>query len=626
LLRTLKGDVQSNGEDSDRRRVAIRILGSLQIVDGERVLGPRDLGGTRPKQLLEILLAARGRLVPVDRIAELIWDGQPPGDMRASIQTFVSVLRRRLVDDRSVSRQLVVTEAEAYRFATDAVEFDLDHFDRLLEQSARQPTRAARHSLERALELVRGELLEDEPYALWAQDLRGSYQGRVLGAHLDAADAALAERDFDAALAHADAATLLDRFSERGQRLQMLSLYALGRTHEALARYRDYRKRLDEELGLEPSAETRALEAAVIRQEVVTSLLPRRIARARADADTGVGPFVGRKDELQRLTRAIREGVDETLTLIQIEGATGMGKTRLLDEVQARLDGTRIGRASCSLLERNLPYVPLATALREALADVELGGQLPALQQILPELGVGAPENPAEEIAALEALVALLGEHAPVVLLLDDLHLADRRTLAALVYLRRRAAFAGAIATTSRPASASPAQPPYRLDADVRLQLEPLPYDELAAAGIGELHESTGGDPRLVAEALRCGQGVPPSKTLTDALLAQCRAEGDWGYRVLIAASVLGQPFEPTGLAELLTTDAADLVEELERLCEHRILRIDGLRFRFRNELVRQVLLGSISPARQRLLTQGRDLVTKTLSPSAEHAIGVRAG
>ena len=96
-------------------------------------------------------------------------------------------------------------------------------------------------------------------------------------------------------------------------------------------------------------------------------------------------------------------------------------------------------------------------------------------------------------------------------------------------------------------------------------------------------------------------------KTLAEALLAQCRAEGDWAYRVLIAASVLEQPFEPEPLAELLGVEAAELVEELERLCERRILRVDGSRFRFRNDLVRQVLLESISPARQRLLRQRLD-------------------
>jgi hypothetical protein len=70
---------------------------------------------------------------------------------------------------------------------------------------------------------------------------------------------------------------------------------------------------------------------------------------------------------------------------------------------------------------------------------------------------------------------------------------------------------------------------------------------------------------------------------------------------------VLDQPFEPEPLATVLRVDEGELIEELERLCERRILRIDGLRFRFRYQLVRDVLLASLSPARQRLLRERVD-------------------
>jgi len=587
----------------------IRLFGPLSIEEGERSLGPRDLGGSRPKQVLEILIAARGHLVPTDRLAELVWGDARPQNAAGSLQTFVSVLRRHLATNGERARELVVTEAEAYRFATELVALDLDCFDQLLERSAREPTGRAREALEHALDLVRGEVLEDEPYTAWALDLRGSYQGRVLGARLDAADAALAEFDFAAALAHAEAATTLDQFSERAHRSEMLALYALGRTHEALSRYRTYRKRLDDELGLEPSTETRALEAAVIRQEDVRSLLPRPIQSAHADAGGHAVRFLGRRAELDTLVQTVRRGVDDSLTLIQIEGETGLGKTRLLDELQGQLQGVRIGRATCSLLERHLPYVPLATALREALAGVELDVEgLPALRQILPELALATPKPNADEIDVLEALVSLLAEHAPVVLLLDDLHCADARTVAALGYLRRRGVgLAGAIVTTSRHFGPAPGRPPHRLEADARVQLESLSTGDLAPLGIPDLHDTTGGDPRLVAEALANGHAARPSATLTEALLAECRAEGDWAYRVLVASSVLEQPFEPEPLADLLGVDAAELVETLERLCERRILRVDGFRFRFRYELVREVLLESISPARQRILQQRFD-------------------
>ncbi len=88
---------------------------------------------------------------------------------------------------------------------------------------------------------------------------------------------------------------------------------------------------------------------------------------------------------------------------------------------------------------------------------------------------------------------------------------------------------------------------------------------------------------------------------------------------------MLEQPFEPEPLADLLGADAAELIEELERLCERRILRIDGLRFRFRYDLVRQVLLGSISPARHRLLRQRLDDRVDAAFPT-RHAMGSQAG
>ena len=394
-------------EKQNRGSLVIRLFGSLAIEDGARTLGPGDLGGARPKQVLEILLAARGHRVATDRLADLLWPVQRPRNTAGSLQTFVSTLRRHLTHDRARSRELIVTEAEAYRFATGSVDFDLDRFDGLVERSAGEPTRVARRTLEHALALVRGDLLEDEPYASWAQDLRGTYQGRVLGARMDAADAALAELDYAGALAHADAAAGLDRFSERAQRTAMLALYALGRQHEALQAYRRFCALIDCELGLEPAAQTRALHSAILRQDDVRVLLPRPIERAHRDAGERSVRLLGRAGELGTLERAARQALGGSLALLLIEGEAGLGKTRLLDELAARLDGVRVGQASCSELERHLPYVPLAAALRDALPRAELSGpHRAALRKIMPEL---APADPPAELAETEVLEALVG-------------------------------------------------------------------------------------------------------------------------------------------------------------------------------------------------------------------------
>jgi len=607
-------------------RPVIRLFGPLSIELGPRHLGPGDLGGTRPKQVLEILLTARGHRVPTERLAELLWGQQLPQNSSGSLQTFVSVLRRRLIPDRVRSRELVITEPEAYRFATDLVELDLDRFDALIEAAAHEPTSHARRSLDQALALVRGELLEDEPYAGWSQDLRSTYRGRVLGARVEAADAALAELDYAVALMHSEAAAVLDPFSERAYRSRMLALYALDRQHEALDAYRRFRARLDDELGLEPTTDTRALEAAILRQDDVRTLVPRLIRSEHGGGHDRRVRLLGRSAELGALDRAARAALDGSVRLLLVEAETGLGKTRLLDELATSLVGVPLGRASASELEQHLPYVPLAAALRDAIPELgEAGARLPALQRILPELALAGSGTAPTEVDALESLVELVAAHAPVALLIDDLQWADPATIAALSYLQRRCAgvplaLVGTLGTEHTPAD----HPARRLRADESLRLHPLTPGELAPLGVPDLHESTGGNPRFLARAVAADAGL--DDVLAEALLAQCRAEGAWGYRVLLAASVLEQPFDPEPLSTMLDADVHELVEELERLCERRLLRVDGPCFRFRYGLVREVLLASLSPARRRLLHERLSAPRRAGSRPTIRAVGSGRG
>ena len=140
-------------------------------------------------------------------------------DVAGSLQTFVSVLRRHLTADRERARAARRHRAGGVPLrdrARRARPRPLRRAARALRRASRRARSRARSS--RRSRLVRGEVLEDEPYATWALDLRGSYQGRVLGARLDAADAALAELDFAAALRARRGGRALDRFSERAQR------------------------------------------------------------------------------------------------------------------------------------------------------------------------------------------------------------------------------------------------------------------------------------------------------------------------------------------------------------------------------------------------------------------------
>jgi len=588
-------------------RVEIQLFGPLAITIGERTIGPRELGGIKPKQVLEILLVAGGRRVPKERLAELLWADDLPQNISGSLATHVSVLRRCLGAHGVPARELVVTEPEAYRAAIDAAELDLDRFDALLKGATGATPALARRRLEQALALVHGELLEDEPYADWVADLRGTYQARILGARLDAAEATLAECDYGAALGHAEQAIAMDRLSERAHRLAILALYALGRQHEALEAYRRLRELLAEELGLEPLPETKALQSAVLRQEDVSSLLPRSPGVEGAPRlDDAPVVLLGRHNELGTLERVTRRALESSFTLMLVEGEPGLGKSRLLDELVSSLEGVRVGRSTCSELERHLPYVPLATAIREALQGVmPEPDALPALREILPELRLDGSERAFPEVDALESLVQLVEAHAPLVLVLDDLHWADLSTLGALAYIQRRCApLPVAVVGAVRSEEVAPGHPLRRLTPTVVVRLEPLTRTELAPLGLPDLHERTGGNPRFVTAAVRQGSAGNLEQTLAETVLTRCRAEGPLAYRLLVSASVLGEAFEPEVLASMTLVDPIRVTEELERLCDRRLLSIDGFRFRFRFRVCREVLLYSVSPARRRVLRE----------------------
>jgi hypothetical protein len=270
-----------------------------------------------------------------------------------------------------------------------------------------------------------------------------------------------------------------------------------------------------------------------------------------------------------------------------------------------------VGRAKCSALEQGLPYVPLAAALRDAFSDVDLKpDHLPALRGILPELGVGQPGVEFGEVDVLEAIVALISGHAPLVLFLDDLHLADRSTIAALEYLHRRCESSAVMVICAlRSEDTPPDHPIHRLAASEMIRLEPLTEDELAPLGIADVHERTGGHPTLVADLIANGSRPDLRRSLSELLIARSRSEGTESYRILLTAATLPQPFDPQLLAAVLGADPVDVTERLEQLCDRRLLRVDGFRFRYRYAIVRDVLAANVSPARRRLLSERAELV-----------------
>ncbi|RDI74832.1 SARP-type DNA-binding transcriptional activator [Gaiella occulta] len=258
----------------------IRLFGRLEVARHDRTLGPRDLGGIKPKQVLEILLLARGAHVTRDRLAELLWGDTLPQSTGGALETYVSVLRRRLASGKE-GHKVVLTGPGSYRFSIESAEVDLDAFDELVLLAGAAAPRARRDHLEEALALARGEILEDEPYAEWVLDLRDKYREQVQQATLDAANLALTDGDFAGAHAHAQAAMARDRLDERACRAAMRALYALGRRHDALRACERCRALLLQELDVDPMPETEALALSIRCHAEPDDVLPALSSRTR---------------------------------------------------------------------------------------------------------------------------------------------------------------------------------------------------------------------------------------------------------------------------------------------------------------------------------------------------------
>ncbi len=271
----------------------ISMFGPLQVRDGERVLGPRDLGGVKPRQVLELLLLARGHLVSTDMIAAALWpEGEEPRNVVATLNTYVCVLRHSIFVDQALARRVIVTGPGAYRLALEEVDLDLDRFDDLLLQAERAPRQERIRLLTEAVGLAGGPVLEHARYDEWAQEDRLVYEDRTTRAHLDLALDWLAEGERSTCLRHAEIALSHDRYSEEAYRLIMLANHGLGRhdvVRRTLARCRAI---LERELGVGCGPETErmaaAIEARAAEGDILDTFFLTALRRAVAPSELSV--------------------------------------------------------------------------------------------------------------------------------------------------------------------------------------------------------------------------------------------------------------------------------------------------------------------------------------------------
>jgi predicted ATPase/DNA-binding SARP family transcriptional activator len=307
------------------------ILGPLTVADGER---PIVVPGAKPRALLVLLVLHAGRVVPTDRLVDSLWGEHLPADPANALQALVSRLRRAL--DRSGELALLRSHPSGYLLAVDPGQVDAVRFERLAAEghaalAAGDPARAA-DLLGHALALWRGPALADVAAEPFAAGHVARLSELRLAAVEDRIEAELALGRHAALVGELEALVAEHPLRERPRGQLMRALYRSGRQAEALATYRRTRELLGEELGLEPSPELRRLEAAMLAQDAGLDPPAEAPARPRTNLPVPLTSFVGRDEEVARVTAVLEEA-----RLVTLTGPGGSGKTRLAVEVAAGL-------------------------------------------------------------------------------------------------------------------------------------------------------------------------------------------------------------------------------------------------------------------------------------------------
>jgi DNA-binding SARP family transcriptional activator len=265
----------------------IQLFGPLTVrTRGVRLAG-RDFGGVKPRHILA-LLALHGAMHKAE-LTELLWDGRPPANHVATVESYVSLLRHRL-DPTTTARDSVITTSNGgYVLVADQVRVDVARFDELVAAASGRTAARALPPLTAAAHLATSPLLSDEQSG-WISPVRSMYRDRLVGALLEAGGHALATGQANDALVLSARAVALDPVAERGWFITMAAHRELGDRVAALRAYDRCRRELCDGLGVEPSAETRALFLSLLRAEENGTMVDEAVAAVLAAARSAERP------------------------------------------------------------------------------------------------------------------------------------------------------------------------------------------------------------------------------------------------------------------------------------------------------------------------------------------------
>lgn len=307
--------------------VEFRVLGPVELWHAGKQV---EIGATRQRDLLALLLARPGTPVDRDWLIDALWDGAPPPAARTTLQSCVYRLRKVFEAHADVT---LSTRGSSYLLEIPPDSVDARRFDQLAEQGlqtmAISPS-AAVPQLRAAMALWRGEAFGNVTLHAIRDHAR-----RLDERRLDLVEQCLAVElelgHTTAVLGELKALAAAHPLRERPAELLMKAQYRAGRRADALATYQQLFRRLDRELGVRPSQSARELHQRILASAPdldSASVAPSFDAPLPRQLPGGIGDFVGRTDSLGRLDKLL-DGDSDRVVLATISGPPGVGKTTL---------------------------------------------------------------------------------------------------------------------------------------------------------------------------------------------------------------------------------------------------------------------------------------------------------
>jgi DNA-binding SARP family transcriptional activator/tetratricopeptide (TPR) repeat protein len=395
-------------------RPSIHLLGPPEVLIAGTPLALSHLKA----QALLFFLAANPQAYSRDSLGTLLWSEAGSRDIHHALRTSVYRLRQALRVCQA--EDVLLSEGDLLSLRPGGFDCDLLAFRGALAEGSRP-------ALARAVELYRGPLLqgfsvEDAPgFEEWLRDEDARLSQACFGALENLAGEAQARGSWPAVAGFARRMVQLDPLAEKAQQLLILAHVRQGEPGLALRQYRQFEEQLRSELGLSPSAETRALLSTPSHPP--RGLPPRALSPTHAQVQPL--PFIGREPLLRQLQSISQQAAAGQGATVLLEGEGGIGKSRLIDEWTARLLGAEphwlVLQGACTPFDDLLSHGPFLEALQNAAPDS------PA--NLLNEPGSGEPGARDRFAWSVVQAIRALAESGPLLLVIEDLHWASSPTL-----------------------------------------------------------------------------------------------------------------------------------------------------------------------------------------------------